>query len=81
MPKKVKFIPEKFIDAYQAKNEFGYVYTIRQIAKNFKIAVGTVNFYKDHFKLKGRGKGNTRNVTCKGCQHPFEVCVCMIAHG
>lgn len=53
MPKRVKFNHQKFIDNYQAKNECGiYIYTIRRLAKRFKINTTSVNNYRKRFGLK-----------------------------
>jgi hypothetical protein len=56
MPKKVDFNRDKFVDAYQAKNDFGYIYSIKQLAKIFKIGTATVNIYRIKFNLNRNKK-------------------------
>ena len=77
MPKRIEINRDKFIDAYQAKNDCGgHLYTISKLAKIFKMSDESVNVYRKKFGL-------VRNLKkCKGCQHPFEVCICGgVAHG
>ena len=83
MAKQIKIDFNKFIWAYELKNQIGgYVYKVRQIADDFKISVGTVNTIADKLKLSKRGKGRTRTNKCSICQYEFEVCICGgIAHG
>jgi len=58
MPAKVNFNRDKFVDAYQAKNDFGYTYSIKQLARMFKIGNATVNIYRIKFDLNRNKKRN-----------------------
>ena len=83
MPKKIDIDLNKFVWAYELKNQIGGdVYKVRQIAKDFGISAGSVNTIADKLRLRKRGKGRTRTNKCSICQYEFEVCICGgIAHG
>jgi hypothetical protein len=61
MPKRINFNKDKFIDAYQAKNEFGNIYTIQDLARIFKVSDWSVKKYAKQFGLSRNKRRNNND--------------------